>query len=207
MLTVLDPRFNYKKLRKDYAGDHDLLKYLEEQKKELRAYFDEHYPASESSSNSSARATTTSNTFGARAGPINFAAFDQGSDDEGDADELNTYFDAPRVPLHTDPVQWWYARKAEYPRLYRFARDIMSIPVSFSYSSTPELRLIFGTGSAVAVERVFSGGRDTISLRRSRLKPETIRTLMVLKHHLRLKRKTLENLVDDAKAAEGRVDT
>jgi hypothetical protein len=30
---------------------------------------------------------------------------------------------------------------------------------------------------------------------------------MVLKHHLRLKRKTLENLVDDAKVAEGRVDT
>jgi hypothetical protein len=85
----------------------------------------------------------------------------------------------------------------------------MSMPGSFSYSSssTPELRLIFGTGSAVAVKRVFSGGRDTISLRRSRLKPETIWTLMVLKHHLCLKRKTLENLVDDAKAAEGRVDT
>jgi hypothetical protein len=36
--------------------------------------------------------------------------------------------------------------------------SIMSIP------GTPELPLIFGTGSAVAVERVFSVGRDTISL-------------------------------------------
>jgi hypothetical protein len=61
--------------------------------------------------------------------------------------------------------------------------------------------------NTVAAERVFPGGRDTISLRRSRLKPETIRTLMVLKHHLRLKPKTLENLVDNAKAAEGRVHT
>ncbi|KAJ6534812.1 hypothetical protein B0H19DRAFT_1184263 [Mycena capillaripes] len=48
-------------------------------------------------------------------------------------------------------------------------------------------------GSAVAVERVFSGGRDTISLRCSSLKPDTIRTWMLLKHHLRLKRKVLED--------------
>jgi len=39
-------------------------------------------------------------------------------------------------------------------------------------------------GSAVAVERIFSSGRDTISLRRASLQPETIRTLMVLKHRL-----------------------
>jgi hypothetical protein len=43
-------------------------------------------------------------------------------------------------------------------------------------------------GSAVAVERVFSGGRDTISLRRASLKPETVRALMLVKHRLRLKR-------------------
>jgi hypothetical protein len=40
-------------------------------------------------------------------------------------------------------------------------------------------------GSAVAVERIFSSGRDTISIRRASLQPENIRTLMVLKHHLR----------------------
>ena len=40
-------------------------------------------------------------------------------------------------------------------------------------------------GSAVAVERIFSSGRDTISTRRASLQPETIRTLMVLKHHFR----------------------
>ncbi|KAK0246132.1 ribonuclease H-like domain-containing protein [Armillaria nabsnona] len=40
--------------------------------------------------------------------------------------------------------------------------------------------------SAVAVEHVFSGSRDTISLRQSRLKPDTIRTLMLVKHRLRL---------------------
>ena len=43
-------------------------------------------------------------------------------------------------------------------------------------------------GSAVAVERIFSGGRDTISLRRASLQPETIRTLMLVKQQLKLSR-------------------
>ena len=33
----------------------------------------------------------------------------------------------------------------------------------------------------MAVERVFSCGRDTISLRRARLHPDTIRILMLVK--------------------------
>jgi hypothetical protein len=44
------------------------------------------------------------------------------------------------------------------------------------------------TGSAVAVERVFSGGRDTIGIRRARLKAETIRTLMLVKARVKLDR-------------------
>ena len=39
-------------------------------------------------------------------------------------------------------------------------------------------------GSAVAVERIFSRGRDTISLRRASLKPETIKTLMLAKQQI-----------------------
>ena len=46
--------------------------------------------------------------------------------------------------------------------------------------------LFFVDWSAVAVERVFSGGRDTVSLRRQSLKPETIRTLMIVRARLRL---------------------
>ncbi|KAJ7042244.1 hypothetical protein C8F04DRAFT_946234, partial [Mycena alexandri] len=41
-------------------------------------------------------------------------------------------------------------------------------------------------GSAVAVERIFSGGRDTIGLRRASLKAETIEILMFVKARLRL---------------------
>lgn len=44
------------------------------------------------------------------------------------------------------------------------------------------------SGSAVAVERIFSGGRDTIGIRRASLKAETIQTLMFVKARLRLER-------------------
>jgi hypothetical protein len=79
--------------------------------------------------------------------------------------ELKDYFKLPLEDFNTcDPLCWWSARRAQFPHLSRLTRDILSIP-----------------GSAVAVEQVFSGGRDTIALRRSRLQPETIRTLMILK--------------------------
>ena len=50
-------------------------------------------------------------------------------------------------------------------------------------------------GSAVAVERIFSSGRDTISIRRASLQRETIRTLMVLKHHLHQVREREGNVI------------
>jgi len=60
-----------------------------------------------------------------------------------------------------------------------FAFQVHSI-LSYSHSSVyPFL------GSAVAVEHIFSSGRDTISIRCASLQPDTIWTLMVLKHHIR----------------------
>jgi hypothetical protein len=53
------------------------------------------------------------------------------------------------------------------------------------------------TGSAVAVERIFSGGHDTISLRRASLDPETIRTLMLVKQQLHLACTAINELLGD----------
>jgi hypothetical protein len=73
--AVLDPRLNYKKLCKDYAGDPELSQYLEKQ--ELWIYFDVHYPASVSSKTATTRTTTGSESSHR---PINFD--DDGSDDD-----------------------------------------------------------------------------------------------------------------------------
>jgi hypothetical protein len=76
-------------------------------------------------------------------------------------DEIEEFFKLPQESFDAcDPIQWWAWRQAQFPKLSRLARDI--------------------TGSAVAVECIFSWGRDTISLRRASLEPDTIRTLMLV---------------------------
>ncbi|KXN82671.1 hypothetical protein AN958_02308, partial [Leucoagaricus sp. SymC.cos] len=57
--------------------------------------------------------------------------------------------------------------RAQFPNLSCLAHDLLGIP-----------------GSAVAGERVFSGGRDTVFLRRASLKSSTIRSLMLCKHRI-----------------------
>ena len=50
-------------------------------------------------------------------------------------------------------------------------------------------------GSAIAVEWIFSGGRDTILLRRASLKPNTVHTLMLVKQHLCLAHQAIQDIV------------
>jgi hypothetical protein len=102
-------------------------------------------------------------------------------------DELTEFWNLPQEDFDAcDPLQWWYGRRAQFPQLYRLVRDIFSIPGTYLYLSFLIIKLIYclSLGSAVAVERIFSGGRDTISLRRASLKPETIRVLMLVKRKL-----------------------
>jgi hypothetical protein len=49
----------------------------------------------------------------------------------------------------------------------------------------------FNLLTSEAVERIFSGGRDTIGLRRASLKAETIQTLMFVEARLRLGREVV----------------
>ncbi|KIJ41802.1 hypothetical protein M422DRAFT_171816, partial [Sphaerobolus stellatus SS14] len=91
-----------------------------------------------------------------------------------------TAFYAGKVSSITKAPQWWGARRAQFPNLSYLARDLMSIP-----------------GSAVAVERIFSSGRDVISLRRASLKPDTIRTLMLVKQRLRLAWEAVKDVLGD----------
>ena len=57
---------------------------------------------------------------------------------------MGEYFRQPSENFKTcNPVKWWSARISQFPDLSQLARDLLSIP-----------------GSAVTVERIFSGGRD-----------------------------------------------
>ncbi|KAJ7323843.1 hypothetical protein DFH08DRAFT_968862 [Mycena albidolilacea] len=68
-------------------------------------------------------------------------------------------------------------------------RKLFRSPFSLGYFGFAQLDWLLG--SAVAVESIFSGGRDTISLRRVSLKAEAISTLMFVKNQLRMRRNTL----------------
>ncbi|KAG9221990.1 hypothetical protein CCMSSC00406_0009198 [Pleurotus cornucopiae] len=164
--SLLDPRIAYKGLKEDYKDDETLLSGLEKSKATLRAHFNEFYRAPPAPDPS-----TTTTLQSISPADYDFMARYE-IKDRVSVDELEEFWNLPREDIRTcDPIQWWYSRRHHFPSLYRLARNLLAIP-----------------GSAVAVERIFSGARDTISLRRASLKPQTIEILMLLKHRLRLAR-------------------
>ncbi|KIL62625.1 hypothetical protein M378DRAFT_128645 [Amanita muscaria Koide BX008] len=161
-------------MKLDYANDGILSEYLESSKKDLYAYYQAHYAnkhtaLAQVSTPQTAPATSTGALI--HSPQKNFTARFQRKTTTI-INELDEYFKLPPEDFETcSPVHWWMGRRAQFPNLFWFARDLLCIP-----------------GSAVAVERIFSGGRDTISLRRASLRPETIKILMLVKKKLHLVR-------------------
>ncbi|KAJ7323933.1 hypothetical protein DFH08DRAFT_711545, partial [Mycena albidolilacea] len=94
---------------------------------------------------------------------------------------LETHFDANYADTTTDP--------SEPASALLNPADRHKWGAEFHISSS--------TRSAVTVEHIFSGGHNTIGLRRASLKAETIKTLMFVKARLRLARKAIIDLVGD----------
>jgi hypothetical protein len=115
-------------------------------------------------------------------------------------DELEESYRLPQEDFDTcNPIHWWVGRHSQFPNLSRLARDILTIPGKFmlNFLNLSKFAHGFSVGSAVAVERIFSGGRDTISLCCASLDPETIRTLMLVKQHLCLACTAISDLLGD----------
>ncbi|KZV60830.1 hATC-domain-containing protein [Peniophora sp. CONT] len=168
--SLLDPRISYAGLKHDFEFDYELTEHLEESKQHLNAHFRKNYAhrvlhTSAASAQSSSDSTTPSSSSPRK----NFTARYRVS--RPVQDELDVYFSRPQEDWDKDPLQWWYDNRKTFPSLFLLARDILCIP-----------------GSAVAVERIFSSGRDTVSVRRANLSAATIRTLMIVKHRLRMAR-------------------
>lgn len=90
--------------------------------------------------------------------------------EEGTDDEWEIYCNEPTIKGVKDILSWWQdpVRRQQYPKLSRFAIEICSIP---PMSDEPE--------------RVFSGGRRTISWQRSKLQPDIIEVVECLHHWLK----------------------
>lgn len=80
------------------------------------------------------------------------------------SDEINRYsYLKINAEVNFDVMQWWENHSSEYPRLYRFAQKILSIPAS-----------------SAASERVFSAAGNIITEKRNRIGPKTVNNLLFL---------------------------
>jgi len=82
----------------------------------------------------------------------------------GIVDEVGEYLRGPVHPVD-DPIQWWLARKDEYPRLTRMALEILSIPPC-----------------ATECERTFSLAKLTIGSQRHSLSDNTLSELQCVRN-------------------------
>lgn len=85
-------------------------------------------------------------------------------------DEFEEYLSEAVITIETSALSWWLntQQRRRWPRLSQLAINVLSIP---AMSSEPE--------------RVFSGGRRTISWERMQLGEDTIEVLECLKHWIR----------------------
>ena len=91
--------------------------------------------------------------------------FDEGGSGEKEADrEIDLYLSLPPCSREANVLRWWQEHENILPRLSIFARQMLSIPAS-----------------TAASERLFSVGGLFDSLKRSRLDPETLELLTLLK--------------------------
>jgi len=147
-VLVLDPRISYDALKEEFAQDTTLLDQLETAKTSLRSHFNAKYtsnttnsqisldssflsstPSSSFLSLSSESPTTPSHNNGSP--QKNFTARFQRK--RAAIDELSEFWNLPQEDFERcNPVHWWYGRRAQFPKLYCLARDILSIPGMFS---------------------------------------------------------------------------
>jgi len=112
----------YEGVHNDYAGDLDLLDYLESSKSMLHTHYIQHY-----SSCANSLSQSTGNPVQSPS-KVNFTSRYK---KKGTLfwDDLEKYFKL----LHEDfdlckPLEWWVGQQAQFLNLYCLARDVFSIP-------------------------------------------------------------------------------
>jgi hypothetical protein len=109
------------------VDDPILGDYLESAKKDLHTYYQTYY--TNSSEDPQPRQSQTS-AADIRGSPqkVNFTSRYRRKERLA-TDELEEYFKLPREDFEScDPIRWWMGRRAQFPNLFRLARDIFSIP-------------------------------------------------------------------------------
>ncbi|CAG8857429.1 17832_t:CDS:1, partial [Gigaspora margarita] len=96
-------------------------------------------------------------------------------------DEVDNYLSLPEIFYKSNPFNWWNSQKAFFPIISKFARQYLTTPAT----STPS-------------ERLFSDASNTITIRRTMLKPRLFERMLFLKHN----NNELENIYAQANILE-----
>jgi hypothetical protein len=139
---VLDPRINYKKLQEDYEEHEDLLHSLEMSVLDLRGYYNSYYrdyPSLRTPAEPIRPTQVASSSRNRSALKVNFTAR-YSSKEVVDRNELEEYFKVDREDNWElcNPLEWWVGRRAQFPTLFKLARDVLTIPGKF----IPSVRLL-----------------------------------------------------------------
>ncbi len=163
--VILHPRWNVSWLEANWTS-HEQLIWLRDAKRNVREHFEAHYPSVESSIVTGAMLPRPIR----KEEPSQFDQWIQSHDRHmlEEADELGTYM--RQGPIRRDninPIQWWKDHQDEYPRLSRFALDILAIPAM-----------------AVDPERTFSTAKLTITSQRHCLHPDVVEEIQCMRNWL-----------------------
>jgi hypothetical protein len=183
---VLDPQISYEGRKIDFVNNVMLSEHLEESKSNLFIYFHDNYTHAAISTPPSV-ASLSAQTSPIMGSPQKSFTAQYHRKEKALINKLEVYFKLPTEDFNTcDPV-WWMGQCTQFPTLFCLARNILCIPgESFLHLHCFSSQNIFMPGSAVAVEWVFSGGQDTISLHCASLHVDTIQILMLVKKQLHL---------------------
>ena len=142
IFLVLDPRISYSKLKDDAGGDIELLSLIESARTKLKksfvATFAHMTPAPLDYNNvivtqSTASSIVSDDILSSPSKSSTFAfmsSYESNNDESDPLDELTNYFNMKREKSwkDTDIIQWWSARRAQFPHLSKFACSIYCIP-------------------------------------------------------------------------------
>ena len=129
MLLVLDPWISYDVMKTDYANDPILADHLEQSKSNLFAYFNEHYANNMISTPSSVPSPSAQTLPAIVGSPQKSFTAQYHRKEKTSINELEEYFKLPAEDFDTcNPVQWCMGRRAQFPRLFCLAHDILCIP-------------------------------------------------------------------------------
>jgi len=178
-LSVLDPCISYQGILEDHSDDISCQSHVELTKEHLKYHYCEQY-IPQAPIPITAPQPLTPQLSSHLPQKVNFTAWYK-QKCHTEINQLEEFWKLPQEYFENNyPVQWWASQWAQFTRLSQFARDIFTIAGELAIIVSSNLLNSFLKGSAVAVEKILSGGHDTISLHCASLQLETIRTLMLV---------------------------